>query len=155
MAQLVFALGTFVMIGFIWFFIVRPALEGLGFLIVSDYQVDDTYVMSRSEDASIDIARSDLRQTVAQTPDQTALLTYNRAGMLDIYKLLRKYGIPREEARAALNAARLPLDNNAWADAAPPPPQNVTPIAQRPTNAVFENAVFEIDPDYPYVSPPA
>ena len=150
MAQLVFALGTFVMIGFVWFFVARPALEGLG-LIVNSSEDSSPVVMSRSEYESDRLSASDLRQTALQTPDQTAQPTYNRAGMLDIYRLMRKYNIPREEARAALRSAALPLDNNGWAAVAPGEQTVYTPIAGRPTKASY----YPEDPELEYQAPAA
>lgn len=62
----------------------------------------------------------------------------SRAIMLDIFKTLRKYEMPREEARAMLRLLALPLDNNLWKDAAPPPPEappERAPISGRPLPA--------------------
>lgn len=98
-------------------------------------------VMSREEDNEWRSGLSDLRPDT----DQTQTTTYNRAGMIDIYRLMRKYNIPREEARAAFQSAALPLDNNQWAKVAPPAP-HVTPIAGRATNAVFEEGELAFVP---------
>lgn len=60
-----------------------------------------------------------------------------RAELLTLYTVLRKYGVPREEIRPVLKGVRVPLSNDVWASAAPPPPVHVTPVAGRPTDADF------------------
>ena len=102
-------------------------------------------VMSRAEyNALVDRLSSQDGQhdgrTDSPAPGRTELLT--------LYKVLRKYGVPREEIRAPLKGVRVPLSNDVWAAAAPAEPQYVTPIAGRPTAAAF-------DPDFPYEAPPA
>lgn len=69
--------------------------------------------------------------------DRQAAPPPSRAVMLDSHRLLRKYGIPREEARQMYKSLGLPLDNNLWTDAAPPDDPHITPVAGRPTDADF------------------
>lgn len=111
---------------------------------VSSYPV----VMSRPVSSDVpDKAPSSLQTAPPQT-DQTPIIRRPPAEeLLTVYRLMRKYGIPREEARAALKAANLPLDNNLWTSVAPPveEPQEVTPIAGRPTSAKFHD-----DPELEY-----
>lgn len=147
MAQLIFALGTFVMIGFVWFYVARPALEGLG-LIVNNNEDSAPVVMSRSEQSDYRLSALSLETDELQTADRRTMPVPTREEMLDIFKALRAAGVKRENIAGVWRAAGLPLDTNLWAAAAPPPAQTVTPIAGRPTSAVF-------DPDFPYVQPPA
>lgn len=106
-------------------------------------------VMSRSEDVRPVESALSLQTDSRQTADKPPPVSPSRDVMLNTYRLLRKYGIPREEARPVLKAAGLPLDNNLWADAAPPDDVHRTPIVGRATSARFETT----DPDYPYQSP--
>ena len=150
MAQLIFALGTFVILGFVWFFVARPALEGLGFLPTTVNSIEDEApaVMSRSEDEGAGLSASSL-QTQAQTDRQTGKpAPLPREIMVDICQSLRAHGYGRDEARSLLRKMGQPLDNNVWADSIPPEPQYRTPIAGRATGAAF-------DADFPYEAPPA
>ncbi len=143
-------LVTIVIAGFLWFWIVRPILEDYNLIAprenVNNYEEAAPIVMSRSESvAPVDRPLS-LQTDSRQTTDKPAHVAPSRDVMLNTYRLLRKYDIPREEARPVLKSAGLPLDNNLWADAAPPEPEHVTPIVGRQTAAQFERT----DPDYPY-----
>jgi hypothetical protein len=108
-------------------------------------------VMSRSEDGDTRLRPSVSQTDNSQTTDSAPRALPSRDVMLDTYKLLRKYGIPREEARPILKAAGLPLDNNLWSQAAPA--QNdaiyITPIAGRPTSASY----YPNDPDLEFQPP--
>jgi len=107
----------------------------------------DTIVMSRSEyQALVDRLSSQDGQRDGRTDSAPP----SRDDLITLYRILRKYGVPREEIRAALKGVRVPLSNDVWAAAAPaePPAQYVTPIVGRPTSAQF-------DPDFPYVAPPS
>lgn len=104
---------------------------------------NNAIVMSRSaEDRASQHAPSSPETDGRQT-DQTPIVRRPAAEeLLTVYKLMRKYNIPREEARAALKASNLPLDNNLWTSAAPPieePTVSVTPIAGRETSAEFRD----------------
>jgi hypothetical protein len=141
-------------VGFLWFYIARPILEDFG--IIRDADVNDSQdaapvVMSRSEDGDTRLRPSVSQTDNRQTTDSAPRALPSRDVMLDTYKLLRKYGIPREEARPILKAAGLPLDNNLWSQAAPA--QNdaiyITPIAGRPTSASY----YPNDPDLEFQPP--
>lgn len=110
--------------------------------IVKSFFMSSPEVMSRSEDSASHEAPSSHRQTVEQTDRPAVAAEPSREIMLDMFRLMREYGIPRERARPILKAAGLKLDNNLWTEAAPEE-EYTTPIANRPTKAVF-------DPDYPY-----
>lgn len=133
---------TILILGFLWFYVLRPILESWGtYPVVNSSPV----VMSRAEDDTIENPPLSLRQTDPQT-DRPPI---TREIMLDVYKLLREHNVSRERARPILKAAGIPLDNNLWTQAAPPPePISVTPIAGRPTNAEFR------DPELTYHPPP-
>lgn len=106
-------------------------------------------VMSRAVDEEQNNPPSSLRTDSGQPPDGQPPRQMKSEELLTVYKLMRKYNIPREEARAALKAAGLPLGNDVWTDAAPPPPEEpptVTPIAGRPTSAKFH----EDEPELQY-----
>lgn len=123
--------------------------QGLSSLLtVKHYESNTGDVMLRaSNEAKKDDAL--LLQTDArQTPDRPMIPVPTPEEMLDIFRVLRSAGVKREELRVVWKAARLPLDNNLWSQAAPPEPQTVTPIAGRPTNAQFH------DPELSYQPPP-
>jgi hypothetical protein len=154
-------LVTIVIVGWLWFYIARPILEDYGVLApaesVKTSQDSAANVMSRSQDETPQEVPSSHRQTALQTdrqPAQQPIPTISRDVMLNTYRLLRKYGVPREEARPVLKAANIPLDNNLWTQAAPPaekPEEYRTPIADRPTRASY----YDDDPDLAYQSPPS
>jgi len=103
-------------------------------------------VMSRSDSTPPLSSPSSLQTDNRQTADKPLPPAPSRDVMLNTHKLLRKYGVPREEARPVLKALGLPLDNNLWTDAAPTDDApHVTPYVGRPTSARFET-----DADYPY-----
>ena len=150
MAAILFSGGVaFLAIGLLWFYVLRPILEDFGIISVSDYEQPAPALMSRVEDDRAPSMPSSLQTDSRQTSDKAMMPVPSRDIMLNTYKLLRKYGIPREEARPVLKAAGLPLDNNLWVDAAPPEPEHLTPIVGRPTSARFDIT----DPDYPYQAP--
>jgi hypothetical protein len=103
----------------------------------------DPRVMSRSADTTAPSMPSSLETRPVQTPDQTIDPAVRRAKLLDTYRPLRKLGMSRDDARQLLHTWGIPLDNNLWAEAAPPPDPYITPIAGRATGARF-------DPDFPY-----
>jgi hypothetical protein len=121
------------------------SLSRAGINTVKRYAQPRSYVMSRH---TTDAPPPALSSKDGQSDGRTDSLLYERTELLMFYKLLRKYGIPREEARPVLKAMRIPLSNDVWASAAPPEQEHVTPIVGRPTNARFET-----DPDYPYQAP--
>jgi hypothetical protein len=113
---------------------------------VNDYQEAAPVVMSRSADTAPVERPLSLQTDSRQTADRPLPPAPSRDVMLNTHKLLRKYGVPREEARPVLKALGLPLDNNLWTEAAPADDDTyATPIAGRPTSARFET-----DADYPY-----
>lgn len=150
MAAMIFAGGvTILIIGFLWFYIARPMLEDFG-LIVNDYEDAAPHVMSRSDVVSPPSAPSSLETDKAQTTDRQPAPAFSRDVMLDTYKLLRKYGVPREEARPVLKAMGMPLDNNVWVTAAPADDDVlVTPYAGRRTRASY----YPDEPELEYKSP--
>lgn len=112
---------------------------------VKKYVAVRPHVMSRSAENDTPSRPSSLQTDSAQTPDQTELAAVRRAKLLDTYRPLRKLGMSREDARALLKPWGIPVDNNLWADAAPPEDEHITPIVGRLTSARFET-----DADYPY-----
>lgn len=97
-------------------------------------------VMSRAApDPAVDL----LSSKDGRTDDEPDAPQITRDDLITFYSILRKHGIGREEIRPALKAVGLPLSNDLWTKAAPPAPQvepgdkYQTPIAERPTNAVF------------------
>jgi hypothetical protein len=126
--------------------------QASGRYVVSTNASGGAVVMSRSQNTNDGFAASALQTDDRQTTDRRTMPVPTRDQMLDIFKVVRAAGIKRDQLAGAWRAAGLPLDNNVWADAAPAeqPAQHFTPIVGRPTNAVFES-----DPDFPYVQPPA
>jgi hypothetical protein len=108
-------------------------------------------VMSRSADgAPVDRASSKDGQNDGRTDSDQV----GRAELLTLYKILRKYGIPREEVRPALKGVRVPLSNDVWANAAAPVAEEddgeiVTPYAGRRTKASY----YPEQPDLEYQAP--
>lgn len=119
------------------------SLGRAGVNTVKRYVQPTPRVMSRSPESPPVFLPSALETDSRQTADKPALAMPSRDVMLNTFKLLRKYNIPREEARIVVKSLGLPLDNNLWTEAAPPDPSYVTPIVGRQTAAQF-------DPDYPY-----
>lgn len=140
MAELFLGLVGFVIVGWLWFFVARPIVTA--WLPVSSVSPDpNPEIMSNSQNEEPATSGLSLRQTVPQTdrPDDRPLPS--RAEMLDICSRLRRLGASREEARSILRLARLPLDNNMWAEVSPPETDNddvlITPIAGRRTKASY------------------
>lgn len=117
---------------------------------VNDYAERPPVVMSREGDALIIDRPLSLQTDARQTPDRPMIPKPTPEQWLTLYQLMRRHGIKRDDAGAALRAAGLTLDNNTWSKAQPPAdePAHVTPIVGRPTDATFRG-----DPDYPYESP--
>lgn len=89
-------------------------------------------LMSRTSGEAPD-DRASSPQTDGQTDGAAPTMSApNREQMLDIFKVLRAAGVKREDLRPAWRAAGLPLDNNLWSEAAPPPPPAQTPIGETP-----------------------
>lgn len=96
-------------------------------------------------------------QTDGQTRgDRTMIPMPTTAQMLDSCRVLRQAGLTRDQARAALKALGLPLDNNLWSQAAPPAAPTdddqliVTPFAGRVTRREY----YPDDPGLVYQEPP-
>lgn len=72
--------------------------------------------------------------------------------ILDSCRVLRQAGLTRDQARAALKALGLPLDNNLWSQAAPIDDGQVivTPFAGRVTRREY----YPDDPGLVYQEPP-
>lgn len=140
---------TILCVGWLWFYIVRPILEDFGVIRVNDY--DDAaapapvVVMSRSE---MSAPVSPVSSKDGQSDGRTDSDQVGRAELLTLYKVLRKYGIPREEIRPALKGVRVVLSNDVWASAAADDAPYITPIVGRSTSARFET-----DADFPYQAP--
>lgn len=122
--------------------------------VVNDIEYAIPVVMSRQQENASVVPLSGLRQTTLQTDntsDRQPTARFSRNEILDICRLLREYGVPREKARQVLKSI-MPIDNNLWVEAASPlspEPEYTTPIAQRPTRAQFET-----DPELIYQQPP-
>lgn len=164
-AQLFAALVTFVIIGWLWFFIVRPIIlaaydwwESADVSSVSDDAAKAQHsIMSNaapSEPPSApSVSQTDGSQTDRQRSDGDTAAGDIKPEYLTLYKLLRANRISREAARPALKAAKIPLDNNLWRAAAPTPPPDdeerlVTPFAGRVTRRSYypDRADLEYQP---------
>jgi hypothetical protein len=124
-------------------------MVGLGLLSMAVGWVVNLFrgdVTSSNPSPPPDYAPSSLQTDDRRTPDRPMIPLPSRDVMLDTYRTLRKLGMAREEARMMLRALGLPLDNNLWTQAAPPPPEHVTPIAGRPTAAQFPDDELEYQP---------
>lgn len=112
-----------------------------------------------SEDDYPSLLRPSSLETDRRTDGQTAQTSARRAEqLLTLYRTMRAAGIGREDARKALKEAGLPLNNDVWRKAAPPPkvaqPSNdddmmVTPYAGRRTRASY----YPDEPDLEFQSP--
>lgn len=86
-------------------------------------------VMSRSTSSAAPSGPS-VSETDGQTAETDRADDALRAKkLLPLYALLRRADIPREVARAALEASGLPLNNNVWTAAAPADPAGEPPRA--------------------------
>ena len=94
-------------------------------------------VMSRSDDNSSPIAASSLGTDAGRTPDGRTPAKRKAEEYFTLCQLMRAYGIKRDEALAAFKACDIPFSSDLWRDAAPPEPEQRTPIAGRPTDADF------------------
>lgn len=105
-------------------------------------------VMSREGDGGSTHAVSAQGTDAGRTPDGLGAHRIRGEELLTLYQLMRKHGIQRDEAQAALKACGLPMSNGVWSKAAPPQeePLEVTPIAGRPTSAKFH----QDDPELEY-----
>ncbi len=155
-AQVFYGLVFFVSAGFLWFFVVRPILEGWGIIRARDETVNPSE--AAPPDDYVTIKRSALLSWLSdvktdnetdKTDSEPTKLSQEQ--LLTHYRWLRGHGIGREDARAALKGVGLPLNNNLWAEAAPPesvaPDETVTPIAGRTTKA---SNFRETDPELAY-----
>ncbi len=125
----------------------KAAREQLYGYAVSSYGDSDPYDMSSDVDYDAVLA---VLSKDGQNDGRTDSEQVGRAELLTLYKVLRKYGVPREEVRGALKGVRVPLSNDVWAQAqtAATQAEYVTPIVGRRTNAQFET-----DPEFPYQAP--
>ena len=92
-------------------------------------------------------------QTDGQTRGDRAMMpTPTTTQILDSCRVLRQAGLTRDQARAALKALGLPLDNNLWSQAAPTDDGQVivTPFAGRVTRREY----YPDDPGLVYQEPP-
>lgn len=92
-------------------------------------------------------------QTDGQTRGDRAMMpTPTTTQILDSCRVLRQAGLTRDQARAALKALGLPLDNNLWSQAAPIDDGQVivTPFAGRVTRREY----YPDDPGLVYQEPP-
>lgn len=143
-----------VVAGVVWFHIVRPILVDFGVIGgdggVKDYETPPATVMSRSEPAIPPSAPSSLRTDDGRTETTTPQPKFTEDQLLTLYAFLRSSGVTRDRATPALKAAGIPMNNNLWAKAAPMPPledgEYRTPIAGRPTSAVFETGDLAYEP---------
>lgn len=114
---------------------------------VSAYAYDD---MSSKGDA---LTVEPLSSKDGQDSGRTDTQQVGRAELLTLYKVLRKYGVPREEIRSALKGVRVPLSNDVWKAAAPAVPTDddvlVTPYAGRRTRASY----YPDDPELEFQAP--
>lgn len=142
--------------GVLWFYVLEPALTGLGVLRPA---ADDTETVNYSATTApvvmsndgtphpdvLPVVPTDGRASDAgRTEPQPS---YTQQQLLTHYQWLRRLGAKRDEARPYLRAMGIPLHNDLWAQAAPLPPQAVSPIAGRP----IDPALFHADaPDLRY-----
>ena len=119
--------------GVLWFYVLEPALTGLGIIRADSAAKTDDIMSSDDDEEPADDAPSAAseRQTDRrQTADRP------RVASPEALRNLRQHGYSREDARLLLRLLDYPLDNNAWAQVAAPPPaaqgQPVTPWGGRP-----------------------
>lgn len=129
----------------------RAALHTIQrYVIVNTYQEDAQNVMSRTqiEASKSGASAAPVETDAGQTPDRRETPKIRSEKLLTVYRLMRAAGIERKDAQAAFAAAELPFNNNVWAQAEPPAPLHITPIAGRRTPAQFES-----DPELAYEPP--
>lgn len=103
---------------------------------------------SRPSEPSEPSRPEDGREIAPPTP---VIFAPTHAQTFDAAKLLRAYGLNREQAREVLKAVGGALPNDMWTQVAPPPTegQTVTPIVGRVTKAEFR----ETEPGLVYQPP--
>lgn len=154
MAALVLtACVTILSAGFIWFWIVRPILEGWGLIVNdnADSAPDNMSSAAPADPASWRPSLETQNQTDRQTADQPRIKAEQ---FLTVYRAMRAAGIDRETAAAAFKAGGLPFNNNVWRDAEPPAKvasddELVTPYAGRRTRASY----YPEQPELEYQAP--
>lgn len=125
----------------IMFLVIGMTVLGLGSValgwIVKTYDRLTAHTMSSAGAGDQKASPSSLETDARQTPDAPAPAKMKAEELLTVCRLMRAYGIKRDDAQAAFIASGLPFNNNVWASAAPPPASHVTPVAGRPTDAEF------------------
>lgn len=127
--------------------------------IVSSYQDSGTEITS-SDDGDAPLSALSVSQTDSrQTDRQTQVQGPSRDKLLTFYAMLREAGISREHARPVLKGVWLPLDNNLWAEAAPPEPQSEPDpprVLRVRDNGTEERVIpfYETEPGLRYEAPP-
>ena len=143
-------------LGVLWFHVIAPMLEGFGLLPGAESVKPDApapaEVTSSGREQQNAFAPSAAQTDSPPASDRQPAPAITREQMLDAAKVLRAAGLSREGGRAVFAALGLPLDNNLWAQAAPPEPAEdyATPIAGRPTRREF----YQDEPALAYTPPP-
>lgn len=126
-------------------YIERPRAEREVSALLAEYQLEITSSDRPSEPSAASVLRTD--GEIAPAPP--VVLTPTRAQIIDSCKLMREYGLSREQARAIVRVYGGALPNDLWTQVAPADEAVVTPIAGRSTKAVFRYD----DPELEYVEP--
>lgn len=160
-AQVFMFCVSIVILGWLWFFIVRPILVDYGVIRVVE-TLDSPpdvapVVMSRSEPVAPQFPPSSQRTDDGRTETTPQQPKFTEDQLLTFYTELRAHGMKRDRASVALKAMGIPMNNNLWAKAqvpTPPPAEDddmhVTPFAGRRTRASF----YPDSPDLEYNDPP-
>lgn len=165
-AQVFIFCVSIVILGWLWFFIVRPILEAYGGVRPMESVKDHKSVtpapiliMSREEVAPLPSLPSPLETDGRRTETTAPQAKFTEDQLLTLYAGLRAHGMVRDKASQILKGAGIPMNNNLWAKAATPPPSTapaedddvlVTPFAGRRTRASF----YPDSPDLEYNDPP-
>lgn len=155
MAATLFAICVVIVVaGVVWFHVVRPILVDFGVIGVDegvkDYEPTPASIMSHPESATPSFVSSSLRTDDGRTETTAPQPRFTEDQLLTLYTLMRAHGVTRDKATPVLKAAGIPMNNNVWTKAAPPASTDDgeyrTPIAGRPTAAVFETGDLAYEP---------
>lgn len=116
-------------------------------------------IMSRSEGSVPPSAPSSLETDGRRTETTAPGPKFTEDQLLTLYAGLRAHGMVRDKASQLLKASGIPMNNNLWTRAAPPPAPGapvedddsvLTPIAGRRTRASY----YPEEPDLEFNPPP-
>lgn len=136
-------------VGVLWFYIVRPMLEGFGLIapqVSSDLPAAPAEIMSNEARNDAPSLASDHRPDARPRDETPARPKATDEQFLTLFEVFKAAGYSREEARSILRPFGVPVDNNLYSRAPKPPepmggdPRIKVPPYQRPPQTADELA---------------